>query len=168
MARRPRLFDPPLDSDSQPGAVAGSRRGIADDPRALTGVSARNVGGVARKSFAPALALFVLLPCSTHAQLAPRAAPPSKPTFATSPPTASPRVKHPLAGQVWIGERAVNVGLADSIGHLVPVMKARFGDMVRFRRFGQRRPFLSRFGLSLAEEATGLLEERAAFARFGL
>lgn len=73
-----------------------------------------------------------------------------------------------FSGEVWIGERAVNVGLADGIGHLVPVMKARFGDMVRFRRFGQRRPFLSRFGLSLAEEATGLLEERAAFARFGL
>jgi serine protease SohB len=62
----------------------------------------------------------------------------------------------------------VNVGLADGIGHLVPTMKARFGDKVRFRRYGLRRPLLSRFGLSLTEEAAGLLEERAAFARFGL
>ncbi len=77
---------------------------------------------------------------------------------------------HPdlFTGEVWIGERAVNVGLADGIGHLVPSMKARFGDKVRFRRYGQRRPLLSRFGLSLTEEAAGLLEERAAFARFGL
>ncbi|CAA9399109.1 MAG: Peptidase, family S49 [uncultured Rubellimicrobium sp.] len=73
-----------------------------------------------------------------------------------------------FTGEVWIGERAVNVGLADGIGHLVPVMKDRFGDKVRFRRFGQRRPFLSRFGLSLAEEAAGLIEERTAFGRFGL
>jgi serine protease SohB len=73
-----------------------------------------------------------------------------------------------FTGEVWIGERAVTIGLADRIGHLVPVMKSRFGDKVRFRRFGMRRPFLSRFGLSLAEEAAGLLEERAAFARFGL
>lgn len=77
---------------------------------------------------------------------------------------------HPdlFTGEIWIGERAVNVGLADGIGHLVPVLKARFGDKVRFRRFAQRRPFLSRFGLSLLEDATGHLEERAAFARFGL
>lgn len=77
---------------------------------------------------------------------------------------------HPdlFTGEVWIGERAVNVGLADGIGHLVPFMKARFGDKVRFRRYGQRRPLLSRFGFSLAEETAGLLEERAAFARFGL
>jgi serine protease SohB len=73
-----------------------------------------------------------------------------------------------FTGDVWIGERAVNVGLADGIGHLVPTMKGRFGDKVRFRRFGLRRPFLSRFGLSFAEETAGLLEERAAFARFGL
>lgn len=77
---------------------------------------------------------------------------------------------HPdlFTGEVWIGERAVDVGLADGIGHLVPVLKARFGDRVRFRSYARRRPFLGRFGLSLAEEATGLLEERAAFARFGL
>jgi serine protease SohB len=73
-----------------------------------------------------------------------------------------------FTGEVWIGEHAVGVGLADGIGHLVPTMKARFGDKVRFRRHAQRRPFLSRLSLSLAEEATGLIEERAAFARWGL
>lgn len=73
-----------------------------------------------------------------------------------------------FSGEVWIGERAVSVGLADGIGHLVPTLRARFGDKVRFRRFAPRRPLLSRFGLSLAEEAAALVEERAAFARFGL
>lgn len=73
-----------------------------------------------------------------------------------------------FTGEVWIGEHAVRVGLADGIGHLVPTMKARFGDKVRFRRYAQRRPFLSRLSLSLSEEAAGLIEERAAFARWGL
>ena len=73
-----------------------------------------------------------------------------------------------FTGEVWIGEGAVNQGLADGIGHIAPVLRARFGDKVRVRRFGQRRSLLSRFGLSLAEEAAGLVEERAAFARFGL
>jgi ClpP class serine protease len=73
-----------------------------------------------------------------------------------------------FTGEVWIGERAVNRGLADGIGHIGPVLKARFGDKVRVRRYGPRRSLLSRFGLSLAEETAGLMEERAGFARFGL
>ena len=73
-----------------------------------------------------------------------------------------------FTGDVWIGERAVSQGLADGIGHIGPTLKARFGEKVRLRRYGPRRSFLSRFGLSLAEEAAGLMEERAAFARFGL
>ena len=73
-----------------------------------------------------------------------------------------------FTGEVWIGEAAVSQGLADGIGHIGPVLRSRFGEKVRVRRYGQRRSFLSRFGLSLAEEAAGLIEERAAFARFGL
>jgi len=73
-----------------------------------------------------------------------------------------------FSGEVWIGDKAVTEGLADGIGHLVPVMKARFGDKVRFRRYGQRRSLLSRVGASLASDALGEIEERASFARFGL
>ena len=76
-----------------------------------------------------------------------------------------------FTGEVWIGEKAVAKGLADGIGHLVPTMKERFGAQVRFRRFSARRSLLTRMGLSgaaLAEEAVGLVEERAAFARYGL
>ena len=76
-----------------------------------------------------------------------------------------------FTGEVWIGEKAVVKGLADGIGHLVPTMKDRFGDKVRLRRFGGRRSLLARMGLTgaaLAESAVGVVEERAAFARFGL
>ncbi|EPX84518.1 Periplasmic serine protease (ClpP class) [Rubellimicrobium thermophilum DSM 16684] len=73
-----------------------------------------------------------------------------------------------FTGEIWIGRQAVEKGLADGIGHLVPTLKARFGDKVRLRRLVPRRPVLARLGLSVAEESLGLLEERAAFARFGL
>lgn len=73
-----------------------------------------------------------------------------------------------FTGEIWVGQSAIDVGLADGIGHMVPVMKQRFGDKVRFRRYGLRRPLLQRFGARLAGEALDGLEERAAFARFGL
>ncbi len=73
-----------------------------------------------------------------------------------------------FTGEVFIGEKGVAQGLADGIGHLTPVMKARFGDKIKFRRYGQKRGLLSRFGASILGDAIGTVEDRAAFARFGL
>jgi signal peptide peptidase SppA len=73
-----------------------------------------------------------------------------------------------FTGEVWIGKTACDVGLADGVGHLVPVMKQRFGDKVRFRRYEQKRRLFPRLGATLAQDALGAVEERAAFARFGL
>ncbi|MBB3713112.1 serine protease SohB [Limimaricola variabilis] len=73
-----------------------------------------------------------------------------------------------FTGEIWIGARAVEKGLADGIGHLVPSLKARFGDKVRLRRYAKRRPLLSRFGAALMGDALAAIEERAGFARFGL
>ncbi len=73
-----------------------------------------------------------------------------------------------FTGEIWLGRKGVEAGLIDGIGHLKPMMKDRFGDKVRFRRYGLRRPFLSRFGAQAVEDALGAVEERAAFAQFGL
>jgi len=73
-----------------------------------------------------------------------------------------------FTGEIWIGEKAIEVGLADHVGHLVPVMKTRFGEKVKFRRFGQKRSFLSRFGAQIVDDVAYGIEERAAYARFGL
>ena len=73
-----------------------------------------------------------------------------------------------FTGEIWVGQTAVEKGLADGIGHLVPVMKERFGDKVRFRRYGPRKSLLSRFGARFIGDAIAGVEERAAFARFGL
>ncbi len=73
-----------------------------------------------------------------------------------------------FTGEVWLAKRAVELGLIDGIGHLRPKMEERFGAKVQFRRYGMRRSPLSRFGINMAQDAIGVIEERAAFARFGL
>lgn len=73
-----------------------------------------------------------------------------------------------FTGEIWVGQKSIDVGLADHIGHLVPVMKDRLGDKVKFRHFGQKRSLLSRFGAQIIDDTVAGIEERAAYARFGL
>lgn len=73
-----------------------------------------------------------------------------------------------FTGNIWIGRRAVEVGLADGIGHVVPKMKEVFGDKVRFLTYGRKRGLLSRIGARIAGDALGALHERSLYARFGL
>lgn len=74
-----------------------------------------------------------------------------------------------FSGEIWVGAKAVEVGLADAVGHMMPVLKERFGDKVRTRLMTpRRRGLLGRFGARLIDDTVGHIEERAAFARFGL
>ena len=73
-----------------------------------------------------------------------------------------------FTGEIFVGQNGVDQGLADGVAHMVPEMKRRFGDKVKFKRFGVKRSFLSRVGARLMGDAIGAVEDRAAFARFGL
>lgn len=73
-----------------------------------------------------------------------------------------------FTGEVWIGANAKAEGLIDGIGHLVPTLKERFGEKTRFRRYGPRRSLIQRLSASISASLFDLIEERAAFARFGL
>lgn len=73
-----------------------------------------------------------------------------------------------FTGEVWVGRQAVELGLADGVGHLVPTIKERFGDKVRFLAYGPRRSWLRRLGAEAVDGAFGAVEERAFRARFGL
>ena len=73
-----------------------------------------------------------------------------------------------FTGEVFVGAKGIDAGLADGIGHLAPVMKQRFGDKVTFRRYGQKKSIMSRFGTQIVDDAVAGIEERAAYARFGL
>jgi serine protease SohB len=76
---------------------------------------------------------------------------------------------------VWVGQGAVDVGLADGVAHVVPKLKALYGDKVRLAVMGERKSILQRFGLSfggmgasLASGALAEVEDRALWARYGL
>lgn len=71
-----------------------------------------------------------------------------------------------FTGQFWAGRQSVELGLADGIGHLVPRMKALFGDRARFVVHAPRQSLFRRLGLS-AGTVLDAAQERAAFARFG-
>ncbi|MEX0970504.1 MAG: S49 family peptidase [Paracoccaceae bacterium] len=77
-----------------------------------------------------------------------------------------------FTGAIFVGRAAVENGLIDGIGHLEPVMKARFGDKLRFVEQKVKRGLLSRFGITGADAAPEAmleaLESRAIWARFGL
>jgi len=73
-----------------------------------------------------------------------------------------------FTGEIWVGQQALDVGLVDGIGHLVPKMKELYGEKVRFLRYGQKKSILQRFGARIVNDALTGIEERAEYARFGL
>ena len=73
-----------------------------------------------------------------------------------------------FTGDIWVGDQAMETGLIDGVGHLIPKMKEVFGDDVIFKVYQQRRPFLARLGAHLMGDAMAEIEGRAAFSRFGV
>ena len=85
-------------------------------------------------------------------------------------------------GDIWTGNKALDLGLIDGVGDLRGVMREKFGDKVKFKVFGPRQNWLQRrFGLSRPAEgwpaaapsdwADNLIDAviaRAHWARFGL
>ena len=47
-------------------------------------------------------------------------------------------------------------------------MRLAISMAVKFKRYGLKRGLLSRFGAKVMDDAMGSIEDRAAFARFGL
>jgi signal peptide peptidase SppA len=75
-------------------------------------------------------------------------------------------------GEYWAGRRAVDLGLADGVAHLVPKMKQLYGDKTRFMVHGARRGLMARFGFGAASDrligsAMDAAGERALWARIG-
>jgi signal peptide peptidase SppA len=89
-----------------------------------------------------------------------------------------------FSGEFWTGARARDLGLIDGVGDLRSVMRARFGDKVRFRVLAlERGPFRRRLNVlewprtvssprwtpaAVLDDALSVLEARAIWQRFGL
>lgn len=69
---------------------------------------------------------------------------------------------------VWVGQQAVALGLADGVAHMEPKLKELYGKKALLVPFGRKRSLFQRLGLSLADMTLGAVEERALWARYGL
>ena len=72
-----------------------------------------------------------------------------------------------FTGEIWAGEAAVDLGLVDGIGHLVPKMKELYGDDVKFSVTQPRRSLFQRIGAPGVHDFWSAVEDRLAWARFG-
>jgi serine protease SohB len=87
-----------------------------------------------------------------------------------------------FSGEYWTGRKAIELGIADSIGDLRTTLRARFGDKVLIplvaperSLLGRPRPGIAAAGLDgllqradLAENIVSALEARTMWARYGL
>lgn len=69
---------------------------------------------------------------------------------------------------IFVGQAAVDMGLADGIAHLKPRLQQIYGPKVRLLAYGQKRGLFRRLGLEIGETAMASVEERALWARYGL
>jgi signal peptide peptidase SppA len=84
-----------------------------------------------------------------------------------------------FSGEYWAGERSVKLGLADGIGDLRSVLRARYGERVRMPVIAPKSGLLSNLagrkpgagamiGAGFADDLISALETRALWARYGL
>ena len=83
-----------------------------------------------------------------------------------------------FTGAVWSGRQALGLGLIDAVGDLRTTLRARFGDTVDLRMVAESKgTLLSRLlrraspggtASAMADAWIGAIEERAAWARYGL
>ena len=81
-----------------------------------------------------------------------------------------------FTGDIWTGRQAVEVGLIDGLADMRTEMRKRYGESVKFQRFGARRGLLSRLrgGVGVARvpidpgDLIRALDDWAHWKRFGL
>ncbi|MCX8508603.1 MAG: S49 family peptidase, partial [Rhodobacteraceae bacterium] len=73
-----------------------------------------------------------------------------------------------FTGEVWVGAQALAPGLADGIGHLIPKLKALYGDKVRLIPYGIKRSLFQRISGRILDDTLTQIEERSLWARYGL
>ncbi len=71
-----------------------------------------------------------------------------------------------FTGKFWTGDTAVELGLVDGVGHLVPKMKDMFGDRTKFRRYGSKRRIIPNLGQQVMDSVLLSLEEESLWARY--
>ena len=85
------------------------------------------------------------------------------------------KINEIFSGLFWVGQKAVDLGLADGIGHVNEILKKKFGKKVKLKIIDQKKSFIQRklssklpSSLINTEELIDKLEEKALWSRYGL
>ena len=78
-----------------------------------------------------------------------------------------------FTGEWWTGIRGLDLGLIDAIGDLHEVLRSRYGNAIELKMIEAKRGLINfpRFGFSaesLVGDLSASIEDRSAWARFGL
>jgi len=76
-----------------------------------------------------------------------------------------------FSGLFWVGNKAIDLGLADGIGSINQVLEKKFGRKVKIKMINQKKSFLQRrFSSSIinSDEILNKIEEKVMLSRFGL
>jgi len=90
-------------------------------------------------------------------------------------PRLAPNGENLFTGAVWTGQQALPLGLVDGLGDARSTLRARYGEKVDLVFIAEKKGSLvprllrrSAPGSSVAGEVLAAIEDRAAFARYGL
>ena len=76
-----------------------------------------------------------------------------------------------FSGLFWVGQKAIDLGLADGIGSINTVIQKKFGKKSKIKIIDQKKSFIQRKLSSSLIDADNLiqqLEEKAMWSKFGL
>ena len=76
-----------------------------------------------------------------------------------------------FSGLFWVGQKAIDLGLADGIGSINYIIKEKFGKNAKIKYVDQKKSFIQkRLSTSLinGDEIIQKIEEKALWSRFGL
>ena len=76
-----------------------------------------------------------------------------------------------FSGLFWVGEKAIELGLADGIGSINNIIEDKFGKNAKIKLINQKKSFLQKkFSSSLIDSDLMLqrLEEKSMWSKFGL
>ena len=76
-----------------------------------------------------------------------------------------------FSGLFWVGQKAIDLGLADGIGSIYEIIKERYGKNAKIKIIDQKKSFLQKkLSTSLidGEDVLHKLDEKAIWSRYGL
>ena len=85
------------------------------------------------------------------------------------------KINEIFSGLFWVGQKAIDLGLVDGIGHSNEILKKKFGKKTKLKIIEQKKSFIQRKlssnlsnSLINTDELIDKLEEKALWSRYGL